>query len=298
MEDITIYNSQMAKAIEDKLWFEKFLSQPQFKKDVIIYDLGCADGELIRHLAPKYPNIDFVGIDNSVEMIQLARARQSYSNESYVYSDNGSLKIDIYGKDYYGVNFNDKLKAAKTQEDIIEEYKYKVPENKTVILIMSSVFHEIVYYEYDSSLFNFYKENAGFYVFQEGIKPDYIFFRDMIPNESINRKARSVDISKIKHIANQEQLESYLIFHDIEKQRDLVQFLLKYKYTQNWKRECNENYFPCTFQDLPKFFEDFNIIYSKQYILPYTHDQILKDFDIDVKDNTHVNIIFKRKEKI
>lgn len=258
MNNINIYNERMSKAIIDKLWFMRFLKMNVFNNGdngAIVYDLGCADGELIRHLAPEFPNIEFVGIDNSDDMINLARQRQEFPNERYI-----------------------------NNRQISREACHDMP----VILIMSSVFHEIVNYEKFPKAF---LDDLFFW-----IKPDYIFFRDMIPNESINRHTLQSDIDKIKDKIEFNQILEFNIRQgDISNQRNFVHLLLKYRYIENWDREVRENYFPCTYQELMSFFPNFNIIYSKQYTLPYIQQIVKEDFDIDLMDCTHVNIVMKRK---
>lgn len=261
MNNISIYNERMAKAIKDKLWFKKFLNIPFFNggnNGATVYDLGCADGELIRHLAPEFPNVEFVGIDESDVMINLARQRQMFPNERYI----TNMKVC-----------------------------FESPKNKPVIVIMSSVFHEIVNYN----------ENPVevMYDLFVHLQPDYIFFRDMIPDELINRLASYEDVEKIRKHADPDMLlEFNLRQGNINNQRNLVHFLLKYRYVENWNREVRENYFPCTYQELMKSFPGFDIIFSNKYTLPYIQQIVKEDFDIDLIDNTHVNIIMKSRSNI
>lgn len=262
MNNINIYNERMAKAMEDKLWFLQFLNMPTFNKNAVVYDFGCADGELIRHLAPMFPNIQFIGIDNSYDMLNLARQRQTYNNERYLH--NSELFLNRF-------NFD------------------------TSIMIMSSVYHEIVNY----------LETEDFAKIMDWIKPEYIFFRDMIPNESINRYSSQKDMNKIIKKTWEDKSRNYTfinqlvsfstIYGNLTNQRNLLHFLLKYRYVENWNREVQENYLPCTYDELIKKFSKHYIpIYSKQYTLPYIREIVKKDFDIDLMDNTHANIIFKR----
>lgn len=38
----------------------------------------------------------------------------------------------------------------------------------------------------------------------------------------------------------------------------------------------------------------YTIQYKKLYILPFTKNQIKKDFDIELKDTTHIKLILKK----
>ncbi len=264
MNDINIYNKQMAQAIEDKLWFTRFLDMPTFRNS-IVYDFGCADGNLIRHLAPRYPDIPFVGIDNSSEMVDLARQKQIYKNESYVEASK-----------FHSLHFL----------------------NKTKIVIMSSVIHEVMNYsEYPCWQIR---------VFLNKVRPDYIFFRDMVPDESIYRKSSKEDFEKVFYkdwdtIDRKAKYSDQLFDFEynsgsLTRQRNLVHFLLKYRYLENWAREVEEDYFPFTYDFLLSYFwRFFNMkpIYSKRYILPFIKENVKETFGIDLRDNTHVNIIFK-----
>ena len=257
MNNPNIYLERMSKAIEDKLWFTKFLNLKEFE-DVVVYDLGCADGELIRHLAPIYPNRTFIGLDISPDMISLAKQRQQFPNEKYLYVD-----------------------------DDIEEV------NKTKFLIMSSVLHEIISYRGSMSI-----ELALHVAGIDKIDPDYIFLRDMMPGESINRYSRKGDIERAKSVYGS-LVTSFENSHgSLEIQRNLVHFLIKSRYKDNWNSELEENYFPINIEDIEKYFPDYQVIYKKHYILPYIQDKILEETGIEIRDKTHVNIILKRKKRV
>ncbi len=264
MKDINIYNEQMAQAIEDKLWFTRFLDMPTFRNSVV-YDFGCADGNLIRHLAPRYPDIPFVGIDDSSEMISLARQNQIFANEFYVETSRFSR---LHSSD------------------------------KTRIVIMSSVIHEVMNYSEEPCT------QIG--TFLNKVRPDYIFFRDMVPDESIYRNTSEEDFEKVvykdwdtldRKVKYAEQLfDIEYNSGSLKRQNHLVHFLLKYRYLENWSREVNENYFPFDYDHLLKFFWKYfkmKPIYSKRYILPFIKENVKETFDIDLRDKTHVNIIFK-----
>lgn len=71
---------------------------------------------------------------------------------------------------------------------------------------------------------------------------------------------------------------------------------MKYRYIENWEREVRENYFPIYFEDLlNKIIENGNyeIVYARQYILPFVKGKVKEDFDIDLVDNTHCQILLK-----
>ncbi len=75
-------------------------------------------------------------------------------------------------------------------------------------------------------------------------------------------------------------------------------FLLKYRYDRNWSREVKENYLPLSAEDIISHLGDnYEIIYKEQFILPFIHNQVMKDFGINIKDNTHIKIIARKKSE-
>ena len=80
----------------------------------------------------------------------------------------------------------------------------------------------------------------------------------------------------------------------IEKQRDLVHFLLKYKYTDNWEREVRENYIPLSVESfLAHVPKTYRITYMDHAPLPYIVRQIQKDFGFDLTTPTHLKIVLE-----
>ena len=71
--DLDIYTTEMSKSVWDKAFFMDKI--PGVK---CVIDFGCADGAMIRYLAPLFPDITFVGYDISRELIARARATGPY----------------------------------------------------------------------------------------------------------------------------------------------------------------------------------------------------------------------------
>lgn len=251
IKDIEKYNSEMAKSIEDKLWFTQFLEQSQFY-DAIIVDYGCGDGTLIRKLEEKFWSVfDYFGIDNNEEMLKIA-----------------SSKISLGDRIYYSKNIP------------------QLVTNRPKILILSSVLHEILSYSSLRSL----EEIRDF-------QPDYIFIRDMYIDESAYRNVTE-DISKVReHPLYKDFIKVNFGDENGLEWADIIHFLFKYRYEENWEREVQENYLSFNFhkEDFDFWFTDYYTIYEKQYTLPFLKEQVKKDFGIDLIDNTHINLILKRR---
>lgn len=259
MKDINTYISNMALAMKDKLWFLDKMNDKLKCADV--YDLGCADGELIRHIAHLYPESTFTGLDISDDMLALAREKQSFKNERY-------LKIAM--------------------DEMMN--KIDVDHDKNVILILSSVLHEIFTYEDQPHEYINYVVDL--------IKPDFILIRDMLPMRTIDRTP-GPEYNLVRLFAKDDMRRMLNEFENIhgsikKSQRNLVHFLLKYRYKTNWDREVKENYLPLCFEDIVSdIFPTYISAYQKSYILPFIKETIYKDWNIVLNDNTHANFILE-----
>lgn len=74
--DLNRYNLSMSKSLIDKIFFMDKIDDTI----KIIVDYGCADGALIRFLAPLFPEMTFIGYDKNEEMISRAAAANTYKN--------------------------------------------------------------------------------------------------------------------------------------------------------------------------------------------------------------------------
>lgn len=160
------------------------------------------------------------------------------------------------------------------------------------LLNISSTLHEVYSYCTDEEIDTFWKR-----VFCSGFK--YIAIRDMMLSNAEQLKANSEQYNLIVKNENYaDKLKDYeSVWGKISTQCDLVHYLLKYKYTENWEREVRENYVPITIEQLLDIIPDnYEITYCSHYTLPYTAWQIKNDFDIDLTTPTHIKLILRRKD--
>lgn len=222
-----------------------------------IVDFGCADGAFLREMYKINPDIDYVGYDNNVEMI--TQARNSTDCEKFK-----------------NIRFTD-------------EYAFSNTNN--TLLNLSSVIHEIYSYSQPDEINTFWNN-----VLYKNYK--YIAIRDFCISKSINRQSDINDYTKVIQNADKEQIDEYeSIWESLRDNRNLVHYLMKYRYTENWNREVRENYFPITLETLLSMIPTYRyeIVYFEDYILSFTKNQIKEDFNIDLHDNTHVKLLLKRK---
>ena len=102
----------------------------------------------------------------------------------------------------------------------------------------------------------------------------------------------------VKNEKYADKLKDYeTVWGKISTQHDLVHYLLKYRYTENWEREVRENYVPITLEQLLDIIPDsYEIAYCNHYTLPYTAWQIKNDFGIELTTPTHIKLILRRKD--
>ena len=80
--------------------------------------------------------------------------------------------------------------------------------------------------------------------------------------------------------------------------KNIVHYLLKYRWNVNWNRELHENYFPITVEDFLKEITDgnYNLTYFKRFRVPYLDECFKLDWDITLTDYTHIKAIFELKK--
>lgn len=255
ISNYTVYTEGMRKSLLDKAYFMD-------KVDAKVFvDYGCADGALIKFLYALFPEYQYIGYDISEEMIEKAKVQ---------------FDDDAEGSVLFTTDWDEVMRYAKMG-------------NQSVALILSSVIHEV--YSYGTA--------RDTHEFLERITSgdwDYIVLRDMVPSMSIDRQADINDVRQVMVNADSPQLNEFeRRWGSIESNRNLVHFLMKYRYTDNWTREVRENYFPVTkeefFQLVP---QEYSIAFYEHFRLPYAVKTIKRDFGITLRDNTHMKVIFEK----
>jgi SAM-dependent methyltransferase len=269
--NIKYYNKEMQKGMEDKLFFVDRLPQDQ---DYVFVDFGCADGTMINALTEIYAdNKDnhYVGYDISETMIDIA-------------------KTNYHGPYGANVRFHSDWKDVQNHITVMKDTwgdKYKF------VLILSSVIHEVYSYGDVHSIHDFWDHtvNSDF---------DYIIVRDMCPSGDIDRDASSDLVEAIMSKRSVGiQLEQFQNkWGSILNNKNLIHFLLKYRWKVNWGRELNENYFPIYVNDLIENMKsNYKIDYLERFRVPFLDKCFKNDFGIELNDYTHVKAIFSKLQK-
>lgn len=254
--DVNHYNSAMARSLIDKIFF-----MDKVGDDITaIVDYGCADGTLINFLASLFPDISFVGYDISKEMIEAAKAK-NISHDNVIFFSEMPKLIEW---------LNSSKEAAHT------------------VLNLSSVIHEIYSYGTKEEIDDFWHlVNYNYF--------DYITIREMALDNCAHRPSWKEDVLKVRSQMGKELIQDFELYHgSITDNYNLIHFLMKYRYTDNWEREVKENYLPLTAEGIAANMDmNYELIYYDHYVLPFLARVVKKDFDIDIKDYTHVKFIYK-----
>lgn len=248
------YKEKMSLGYIDKLFFLNKINIDS------VVDFGCADGYILNKIRQYDKESKLIGYDLDPSMIEDAIKK---TNPSIIYTTNW------------------------------DEVQEEIASTKAPALYLSSVIHEVYSYSSQMGVSDFWRNM----VFSNDFK--YIIIRDMTPPEmtaDIDVDSFKEDVEKVRSKASKKYLslfeskwgnieDSYLTF---------LHFLLKYKYTDNWNRENNENYLPVTSEELlSKIPNTYSIIYKDLFTLPYLKTQIKYDFGIDIKVPTHIKLILK-----
>lgn len=258
MTPITDYNVYQ-KGMKKSLEDKLFFLDLCKDADMLV-DFGCADGQLLKEIHSRHPKCELYGIDMDENMIKQAKI----NCPSAMYTCSNTIPV---------CRCEDEYKETKT------------------ILNLSSVIHEIYSYQDYKAVNQFWKD-----VFNSNYK--YIAIRDMALCSSAYRCSNYNDVVLLKSKADQTMLHEFKYYHDdIIYNNNLIHFLLKYRYIQNWNREVRENYFPITIEQiLNKIDHDkYKVIYCKHYILPFLKNKVKEDFGITLVDNTHFKLLLERK---
>jgi hypothetical protein len=264
------YLERMIGPMKDKLFFVD-----QLPEEVRIFiDYGCADGTLLYYLSLEKLNKNcyYFGFDEDTGFIASANSK-GIPNA------------------FFSTSFQDLMHEVFMTQETLDQ-------NAKTALILSSVLHEIQSYLSHTDINKTYDEFFG-------VGPDYVVIRDMgfDPSE-FDKPTFFHDTYSVADGCEQDINLSIALKTFTEKWGDidvcgrLVHFLLKYKYTDNWVRELNEDYLI----NLEELHEDlhlygYDITYQKYYPLPYLQEMVRKDFGIMLDDNTHFQIIAKRKDE-
>lgn len=270
--NLNIYTTEMSKSIWDKSFFmDKIIGAK------VVLDFGCADGAMIRFLAPLFPSITFIGYDINSELIRQAQ----FAIDDFDFTPN----MTFYNSEEFDI--------------MIANIKNKFSSDE-ICINFSSVLHEI---------FSSHMEGrATIKKLIDELKPRYITIRDMY---FINSKDNDylypyyLDQFEVDKIldnlgVNREYSKEFeQAFGALTDPRNLIHFLMKYQWKDNgWEDEMEEDYFGWNFSAIDRElwkYDDYATIFEAEYMLPYLY-QAWKNSGLDCEAyTTHAQLILERK---
>ncbi|MBE5803056.1 MAG: class I SAM-dependent methyltransferase [Clostridiales bacterium] len=245
------------------MWDKAFFMDKVPQAELIV-DFGCADGSLIRFLHSLFPTMRFIGYDIDPRMVEGANARRSGNTWFFADLHQVMEQIDTLGVD-----------------------------KKHIAVNFSSVLHEVFHYSGDTSAVTH---------FVCTLSPQYIVVRDMMYASEDDRAASpEAAVSRVRQKLPAWQISDFeACFGPISLRKNLVHLLLKYKYTENWARECEENYFSYSMRDLTAVLDPeggYESILLNRYVLPWCRHDMETSLGIDPgrEVTTHFSLIMARK---
>ena len=257
ISNLQSYIDGMNYSMRDKLFFVDSINF-----DVIV-DFGCADGTFLQELSKIKPNTKLIGYDLDDNMLNKA---QSKLGRNAFFTD----------------DWNEAVRHISSA--------------RNPLLNLSSVIHEVYSYSRPKEVSKFWNSQ----VFGDDFK--YITIRDMIPSLSIDKQEIldfKDDVKKVRLKSDKFYLKSFeKKWGGInEDYRRFIHYLMKYRFTDNWDREVNENYLPVSLETVKsKIPGNYNIIYEENFLLPFLKEQVKKDFNVELTHSTHTKMIIKNKK--
>lgn len=264
IQDIESYVRSMSATMYDKCWWVDKISADI---DTVV-DFGCAQGDLALFLDRLKPNrFRYIGIDNSDEMLSLAR------HNHYLHFDKSDSE---FCQELSGVI--GKCNPSRT------------------VLVLNSVMHEIFSYLSVPSANALLSE-----VF--GIGFQAVAIRDMYKHTNAGRldtEMFGVAVRRSPYAGMWDGYNAYLksVFGPAipKAEERITEFLLKYRYVNNWAREMKETYLWDWMPTVRHHAKNYEMMYESSFSIPYLRQRIREDIGIDFILDTHKKVLLKSKK--
>lgn len=181
-------------------------------------------------------------------------------------------------------------RANKDSKDIVFSDNlelFKMIKTEKSALILSSIIHEI--YSYSDSK-EFWKQ------VYDKINAKYIVIRDMMVDSKQLKDSNPEFVRRVRMEADQILLSDFeRVWGTIDSNKNLIHFLLKYRYKENWSRELMENYLPITKEQLiARIPKNYRIVYMEHFTPGYLKGFIEDDYSFELTEKTHLKMIIER----
>ena len=248
----------MQAGLYEKLFFvDKLYLTGHDHVDVLV-DFGCADGSLIRWLRQLWPDCRYIGYD--IDPVMIEQAKRNCPDVTFT------------------SNWNEVVRSVFTVHGVLA-------------INLSSVLHEVYSYCDENEIAQTIDKISG-------LHPDLIFVRDMYyPShraESTHPDVLAAICGNKIHYDQLREFEKH--WGPVTGTKNLMHFLLKYRYTENWDREVQENYFSIP-SNIATLFPHVECKYIKTKAHDYTLQQVKSDFGVKLSGeqyHTHIECILSK----
>lgn len=261
IDDRHIYCRRMQAGLYEKLFFVDKLYLTGYDHVDVLVDFGCADGSLICWLRQLWPDCRYIGYD--IDPVMIDRARHNCPDVTFT-------------------------------SDWHEVVQFALTAHGNLAINLSSVLHEVYSYCCEDEIAQTIDKISG-------LHPDLIFMRDMYYPSYRIRSAHPDILAAVygnKRYNNQlRQFEKR--WGPVTGTKNLMHFLLKYRYIENWDREVQENYFSVP-SNIVTLFPNVECKYLRTKAHDYTLHQVQKDFGAELfgeQYHTHVECIFEKSKE-
>ena len=249
-----VYLNKMEKAMQSKLFFLNYIDIDSY--DYVV-DFGCSNGELLSRL--NISDSKKIGIDISKEMRE---------------------------------RFKSKLPNSHIFSNLIEVSNFlKSEKDKKILLILSSVLHEIENEKDRLFILMFIYKYVDTVCVRDMVKPDsncdsFLYNKFKIINSVIKDSDSFV---AYKWAVNRGKIDNL---------EDLSEYLLKMDYVENYDLEINEHYFSADLESFQKALEKpeiarpFETVHQRTYAIPPMVEKLTK-YGLPYF-RTHMELIMKR----
>jgi SAM-dependent methyltransferase len=212
-----------------------------------VLDVGCADGAVTKALAATMPGNRFKGIDTAAKFIDAAK-RNAASNTVF--------------------------RCCFLRDLLLTEERFSA-------VTFMSVLHE--FFTYGSGITSVVKALADA---RELLVPNgRIIIRDMALPQAAGDLHSIVDKVKSKS-EYQGLIADFERYFGALGSANINHFLLKYFYTDNWERECPENYTPVSIEEYHAILNmlRMKLLHSETYTLPFLAEKWAADFGLSSEE--------------
>lgn len=269
-----IYNERMGAAIVDKCWWLNHIDD----SITTILDVGCGDGALFTYVRSIMPNrFSYFGIEMDCQMRKLFREQHEGFDDAVVYPNVDSIP--------------DNCRQAIEWEH--------------TVVIFSSVIHEFLSYD-QSGLYHLFARLCE-------LKPQAIAVRDMnfdddyfstVPplkceEEAVITKCGELYADWTDTVDNSTFRRFTDYKYKLNKQCRFIEFLLKYRYTENWDKEKQERYLwdvKGTFYK-SQLKNHYAVDFCECFYVPWIANKINEDLGFEFTHPTHIKMLLRMRRE-